>query len=587
MAPGCAAPRSRPEPTSNPLARIREIPDLRWRIEHSEGGTEGKGRDGMGAMAPEKTAYPTVADVIRERAATTPDRPAYLADGLRVSWAQYDARSQRLARLLVGLGLETGERIAVVLPDGPGVHIAYLGAEKAGAVTVAIGARAGFRELEHALRITGASGLISRGEHQGRSMSEFVRELREGGLGIRHHLTVEGELGEADPILVNGSPAASALAGDQSGAPLRDRRISPDDLFLLNFTSGTTGMPKCVKHDQKRWLSFHEFAVAAGELSASDVFMSVVPAPFGFGIWSAHVTPAVLGVPTVLMPRFSADEAVPLVEKHRVTVLAAVSTQFIMMLDAPAMHRCDLDSLRVMFTGGEMIPHERAAEFEDRTGARVLQFYGSNETGAVSRTTTRDPREKRLRTAGRVIPEMNVRLFDERGNDVTASGRGRPGCKGPTLSGGYYGDEAANAKLLREDGWMMLGDVVEIDEEGYLRVVGRTDDFIIRGGKNISGPGVEQEVSTHPAVALAAAVAMPDETFGERVCVYAELRPGASLELEGLLAHLARRNVSKETWPERLIVVGELPLGTGGKVAKKQLREDIARRIEAERQRRS
>ena len=151
------------------------------------------------------------------------------------------------------------------------------------------------------------------------------------------------------------------------------------------------------------------------------------------------------------------------------------------------------------------------------------------------------------------------------------------------MSGGYYGDEAANAKLIREDGWMMLGDVVEIDEAGYLRVIGRTDDFIIRGGKNISGPGVEQEVSTHPAVALAAAVAMPDETFGERVCVYAELRPGRSLDLAGLVSHLASRGVSKEMWPERLVVVPELPRGSGGKVAKKQLREEIARQVAAER----
>jgi acyl-CoA synthetase len=526
----------------------------------------------------------TVADRIGERAAETPDRPAYLTKDARVSWAQYDASSQRLARLLVSLGLEPGERLAVILPGGPGVHIAYLGAEKAGVVVVAIGPRVGFRELEHALRLTGASGLISRGEHQGRSMSEFVHELRERRLAIRHHLTVEGELGEGEPILVNGSPAGIGPASAELGARLRGRRLAPDDLFLLNFTSGTTGMPKCVRHDQKRWMSFHEFAVAAGDLSRSEVFMTVVPAPFGFGIWSGHVTPTMLGVPTVLMPSFSADQAVALIEKHRVTVLAAVSTQFIMMLNSPAMERHDFTSLRVMFTGGEAIPYERAVEFEDRTGARVLQFYGSNETGAVSRTTTRDSREKRLRTSGRVIPEMNVRLFDERGNDVTASGRGQPGCKGPTLSGGYYGDDAANAKLFRDDGWMMLGDVVQIDEEGYLRVIGRTDDFIIRGGKNISGPGVEQEVSTHPAVALAAAVAMADETYGERVCVYAELRPGASLDLEALVFHLASRNVSKETWPERLVVVRELPRGPGGKVAKKQLREDIARRVAAERQ---
>ena len=177
---------------------------------------------------------------------------------------------------------------------------------------------------------------------------------------------------------------------------------------------------------------------------------------------------------------------------------------------------------------------------------------------------------------------MNLRLFDDNGQDITASRRGQPGCKGPTLSGGYWGDEDANAKLIRSDGWMMLGDLVEIDDEGYLRVIGRTDDFIIRGGKNISGPGVEQQVATHPAVALAAAVPMPDETFGERVCVYVELHSDASLDLETLTAHLASRNVSKEPLPERLVVLPQLPRNPGGKVAKKELRDDILQRIAEE-----
>lgn len=523
----------------------------------------------------------TLAEVVGQRAVDEPDRAAYLAHDARVSWAQYHRLSQRLARLLLSLGLERGERVAIVLPDGPGVHVAYLGVEKAGLVTVGIGIRAGFREVEHALQLTDASAIISLAEHQGRSMPDFVRHLRDDGLAIQHHLVVDGSLGGDDPVFVNGSPIDGSSLSDDLDARLRDRGLSPDDLYLLNFTSGTTGMPKCVRHDQKRWMSFHEFAVAAGELNESDVFMSVVPTPFGFGLWSSHFTPTMLGVPTVLMPRFSADEAISLLERHRVTVLAAVTTQFIMMVNSPALERHDLGSLRLMFTGGEAVPYERAAVFEDRTGAPVLQFYGSNETGAVSRTTLRDPREKRLRTAGRVIPEMNVRLFDESGNDVTASGRGRAGCKGPTLSGGYYGDEAANVELIRKDGWMTLGDIVHVDDEGYLRVIGRAKDFIIRGGKNISGPGVEQEVSTHPAVAIAAAVPMPDEIYGERVCVYVELRPGRSLDLEGLVSHLASRGVSKETWPERLVVVPELPRGSSGKVAKQRLREDIARRVSA------
>ncbi|MFQ5699396.1 MAG: class I adenylate-forming enzyme family protein, partial [Myxococcota bacterium] len=435
--------------------------------------------------------------------------------------------------------------------------------------------------LEHLLRTTGASVLVTRARHGGRDMREVVARLRTAGVGLGRHWVIEGELAERDSIEVEVEVEVEGTAPDPSRDP-DERRLGPDEVFFVNSTSGTTGLPKCVIHDQRRWMSFHELAVGAGELTPDDVFMSLLPAPFGFGLWTAHFTPTLLGAPVVRMARFAADEALALIERCRVSVLAAVSTQFILMLESQAMDERDLSSLRVLFTGGEAVPYERAAAFEERTGAAVLQFYGSNETGAVSGTTLADSRERRLRTAGRVIPEMNVRLFDGQGRDVTHTGRGQPGCKGPTLSRGYWGDEAANRELVRPDGWMLLGDIVEIDAQGYLQVVGRTDDFIIRGGKNISALAVEEQVATHPAVALAAAVAMPDAIFGERVCVYVELRPGGALDLLALVRHLETRDVSKEYLPERLVVVDELPRGSGGKVAKGRLREDIRQRLALE-----
>jgi acyl-CoA synthetase len=521
----------------------------------------------------------TLAQHIAELARTRPAEPAYWGAARQLDWATYDSASNRLAGMLVGeLGLPRGERVGVMLPDGPGVHIALVACEKAGLVAVGIGPRAGRREIEHLLGLTGARALISREVHDGMAMAEIVGTA---GAPLERHLAVAGELFPDETIRLDGQ----ALTGetDPTGIP----PMASDELFLLNSTSGTTGMPKCVTHDQARWQAFHALACDAGRLSEGDVFMSVVPAPFGFGIWTSHVTPTLLGSPCVVMPRFDARAALELIDQHRVSVLAAVSTQFIMMLEAFEEKNHSLDSLRVLFTGGEAVPYERAAAFEEKTGAAVLQFYGSNETGAVSGTNLEDSREKRLRTAGRPIPAMNVRLFDEAGRDVTETGQGRPGCKGPTLSAGYYGSgdsvAEANAELIREDGWMMLGDQAEIDPEGYLVVGGRLDDFIIRGGKNISGPAVEEQVAEHPAVALAAAVAMPDKVFGERVCVYVELTDGAAgLELEELVAELRTRNVSKETLPERLVVVDALPRGSGGKVAKQALRDDIRRRLAEE-----
>lgn len=163
---------------------------------------------------------------------------------------------------------------------------------------------------------------------------------------------------------------------------------------------------------------------------------------------------------------------------------------------------------------------------------------------------------------------------------MTETGRGQPACRGPATSLGYLGG-TDHDKLFTRDGWMRMGDICEIDADGYLRVTGRTSDFIVRGGKNISASQVEDAAMTHPAIALAAAIAMPDPVFGEKVCLYAELADSANLDLSGLVEHLLALGISKELLPERLIIVDELPRSSGGKIAKGRLREDIGARTEA------
>jgi len=511
-------------------------------------------------------------------ARTRPEASAFLGDAGSLSWRAYAQRAARFAAHLAALGLTPGERVAVMLPDGPGVHVAFVGCEKAGLVVMGIGPRAGREEIRHLVAKSGAAALVSRGSQRDLDFRALFAELRASGLPLREHVVVEAQLDERDACY---SADADALAAANDPADLATRSLGPEDLFLLNSTSGTTGLPKCVTHHQARWFHFHELAVESGELTPRDVFMSVLPAPFGFGLWTAHFTPAALGAPCVVLERFTPEAALAAIERHRVTILAAVSTQFIMMLNSPALERSDLSSLRVLYTGGEAVPTERALEWEQRTGSLVLQFYGSNETGALSRTTTRDPQEKRLTTAGRPIESMRVRLCDEAGNDVTSGGQGIPACRGPLACRGYYDDVAANARLYTRDGWMLTGDVARLDADGYLAIIGRTADFIIRGGKNISGPAVEEAVASHPAVALVAAVAWPDPVYGERVCAYVELRPGASLALAELTQHLDARGTTREWWPERLVVVDALPRASGGKVAKGELRADARRRAAA------
>ncbi|BBY20682.1 class I adenylate-forming enzyme family protein [Mycobacterium stomatepiae] len=505
----------------------------------------------------------TLSDAVRRNAQQSPERSAYCDEpGAALTWREFDAVATSLAGQLAGLGIVRGDRVAVWHGDSAAIHALFVAIERCGAVVVGIGARAGTREVGALLRNAQPAILISdskRGEAAAKAAAESSVSL----------LILGQQAGR--PRLNSDVPGRAVAARSQLG---------PDDVFLINSTSGTTGLPKCVVHTQNRWHYFHQKAVANGVLTSHDVFLPVIPMPFGFGIWTSHTTPIYLGANSVILQRFTAHAACEAIARHNVTVLCCVSSQLTMLMADRASRDYDLSSLRVVFTGGEAIPYRPAAEFEELTGAKILQFYGSNETGLLSATTVDDPLERRLRTGGRIVPEMAVRLFDG-DRDVTATGRGQPACRGPATSLGYLGG-TDHDKLFTRDGWMLMGDICELDADGCLTITGRTSDFILRAGKNISASQAEDAVMTHPAIALAAAVAMPDPVFGERVCLYAELADSAAVDLPALVDHLLALGVSKELLPERLIVVDEIPRSSGGKVAKSELRQDIRARMEAD-----
>jgi acyl-CoA synthetase len=508
----------------------------------------------------------TLSRAVTRNAERFPERAAYIDHhGSSLTWRQFDHAASALAQQLVGAGIAPSDRVAVWHGDSGAIHALFVAIERCGAVVVGIGARAGTREVAAILSSSRPKMLVSdapRGDDAVRATSGVaelsipVVVLTAGGGGLRLDL-------EAPPAALG------------AGVPLRS-----DDVFLINSTSGTTGFPKCVVHTQNRWYYFHQKAVANGDLTSDEVVLPVIPTPFGFGIWTSHTTPIFLGATAVVLDRFSAQATCEAIAEHRVTVLCCVSTQLTMLIADSASRDYDLSSLRVVFTGGEALPYRPAVEFEKITGAKILQFYGSNETGVLSATTVRDSQSRRLRTGGRTVSEMSVRLFDG-DRDVTDVGRGQPACRGPATSLGYLGGTDHDT-LFTRDGWMRMGDICEIDADGYLSVTGRTSDFILRGGKNISAAQVEDAVSTHPAIAVAAAVAMPDPVFGEKVCLYAELVDSATIDLPALAEYLLAAGVSKELLPERLIVVDELPRSSGGKIAKSRLREDIRNRMEAD-----
>ena len=502
----------------------------------------------------------TLSECVRRNAVSSSKKPAYVNFSLDspnrvLTWGEFDHAATNLAGQLMDRGVTPGDAVAVWHKDDSAIHVLLVAVERCGAVAVGLGARAGVREVAQLLRTTRPALVVSdaeRHEAAARAAADTRADLRAVTLG-------------GDELFVDTTFRPDSATGSSP--------VGPDDIFLINSTSGTTGLPKCVVHTQNRWHYFHQKAVANGELTPEDVFLPVLPTPFGFGVWTSHTTPIYLGATAVRIERFDPVSTCAAIAHHRATVLCCVSTQLMMIVADRASRDYDLTSLRVVFTGGEPLPYTQAARFEELTGVTILQFYGSNETGILSATTVADSVDRRLRTAGRIVPEMQVRLFDG-DRDVTESGRGQPACRGPATSLGYLGG-TDHDKLFTKDGWMRMGDVCELDADGYLTLTGRTSDFILRGGKNISAVQVEEVVATHPAVAVAAAVAMPDPVFGERVCVFVELTDANTLDLPTLVDHLLQQGVSKELLPERLEVLDELPRSSGGKIAKGQLRDSI------------
>ncbi|MGW5518407.1 class I adenylate-forming enzyme family protein [Nocardia africana] len=523
------------------------------------------------ATDPESYADHAISDIVRIWAERIPHRAAFVTAGGSTSWSEYDRSADAIRDTVRATPGGPHSPVALLLPDTAAVHAALCGCYRAGRIAAAVGVRSGVREIAHVMRRTAASTLVTVPEIRGRTWQALVRELDAEGVMPGDVVVVE----QSGTVAHHRLGAAPDDETSSAGAS-----FTPSQVTILNSTSGTTGTPKIVAHTERRWTAFAREAMLGARIGSRDVLYSVVPAPYGFGLWSAHFLPALLGIPVVVGERFDTEETAMLIERERVTVLCCVSTQFKMLLRSGALERRDLSSLRVLYTGGEPVPYRDARAFEERTGAEVLQFYGSNESGAVSRTTLDDDTETRLRTCGRTLSAMNVRVLDDAGIDVVGTvRRGRPAVRGPLVSAGYWDDPAADAELHTPDGWTLLGDIVEIDGHDRVRVVGRTSDFVIRGGKNVSIIDIEELVREHESVTDVAVVGVPDDVYGERVCAVVVLADGATLDTAGLSSRLESRGVTKEYTPEYVVVVDRLQLGPGGKTDRVAARDTALRML--------
>jgi len=530
------------------IARDRESLRQRWKAAGFHAG-----RSLSRALAEGVRRHPDVESVFyaQQQPRRTTNRELY-AEGLRVASA------------LSGQGLGRGDVVAVQLPTWLETAALFQGIAHVGATALPIVSIYGPSEVEFILRQSGARAFFV--PARWRNTDYLARCERFAALPRLEHIVVlgrdaPGRFTAWDDLLRAAAPGFEPLDADA------------DDVCLLMYTSGTSSAPKGVQHTHDTLL----WEWGRPTYANRGLYLANLPAGHYTG-YGFLMRPAILGAPMIFLDHWDAPFAAEVIERHRVKHGGGTPIFLFTLLRAAEEHGRDLSSLEAFSLAGQgMTPAMVAlADAKGFPGARV---YGSTEHPTV---TAFDPTlsfERRAGSDGRIDEGNQVRIVDDEGRDLPPGREGEIATRGPELFVGYLDSELDRESFL-PGGWFKTGDVGRLDRDGFLFVTDRKKDIIIRGGENISSVEVEEVLSRHPAVAAAAAVAMPDATYGEKVCSFVELAPGASLSLAEVAEHFAHAGVARQKTPERLEIVDQLPRNASGKVKKfelrRQLREETA-----------
>jgi acyl-coenzyme A synthetase/AMP-(fatty) acid ligase len=350
---------------------------------------------------------------------------------------------------------------------------------------------------------------------------------------------------------------------------------------VIVYTSGTTARPKGCVHTFNTYLCGAKALGKAFAYTDSDVQFGPSPVTHTTGLVTSILLPLLHGAATHVMPNWEPRRGLAEIAEYRCSVSVTATTFIQMLLDSYDPDRDDTSSLRVWVSAGAPIPGsvvERGLTL--LPGAKILSLYGRSENLATTTCTVEDPPERAITSDGAALPFGSVRIVDEAGAEVPFGVEGDIAYRGPTHMLGYLGQPDATAELFTPDGYSRSGDLGTMDGDGYVRVTGRTKDIVIRGGMNISVREIEDMLLAHPQVRAVAAVAMPDERMGERVCCYlVPADPAHPPTLAELKSYLRERGVAVQKTPERLELIDELPTTPTGKVQKHLLRQDIASKV--------
>jgi acyl-CoA synthetase (AMP-forming)/AMP-acid ligase II len=514
-------------------------------------------------------------DALEQRARETPDKLAIVDGRVRLRFGEYYRRAERLAAHFVGLGLGADDVVAIQLPNWSEFAVAVNAAMLAGVPFCQFHSDFRSREVEFILSFTEASALIVPSHFRRFDYLAMLADLRPRLPQLRNIMVV----GEEVP------PGYFDVRGflDAAGEPeinpkqLRRRRPSANDLSRTAFTSGTTGDPKAVLHLHNTTNCAARFVNEGLRIDEDSVLLAFLPVGLNWGL--LNVLQAVFaGCTIVLQEVFDAERALALIERERVTHFCCAPAHLVSLLSVSDLGRYDLSSLQVMTTGGASCPIEVIREVRACLPGHLLELYGMLECGFQSHTTLADDPEEVCGLVGRPPRQMGIRVVDDDGRDCPSGTAGEILTCGPSVTVGYYNNPDANARSFSPDGWFATGDIGILDAKGYLKIVDRKKELIIRGGANIYPREIEEVLYQHPKVLEAAAVGVPDPRLGERVCACIVPRPGESLTFEEMIAFL-RGKIATYKLPEFFRLLDALPRTPTGKVQKGPLRDIVLERM--------
>jgi long-chain acyl-CoA synthetase len=487
------------------------------------------------------------------------DYPALLFEGRWYGSGELFRRSCRIAAGLTGLGVAAGDRVAVTMANCPEVQVVYQAVWRAGAVVTPATFLLSPEELRHVISDSEACAIVT--------TSEFAGKVCEAARGLDH---VRYVISTGHPS--EGTVPLSELEASEPGPIVRR---DDDDLAALLYTGGTTGQSKGVMLSHSSLCYSGRSAYQSAHVPGLIRSLLTLPLSHAFGllvtITGMHYEEQATAV---LLRWFNATTFLELVQEHRIQNVAVVPSMLQLLLGQP-LEDYDLSSLRYVNSGGAPLPPEVEQEFTRRVpSVTVRQGYGLTETAAL--ISSNPVGRERSGSVGRPVPGTEVRIVDEDGRPLPAGQAGEVLCRSPGVMKGYWRSREATAQALR-DGWLHTGDIGYLDEDGYLHIVDRKKDLIIRGGFNVYPRDVEDELVEHPAVRMAAVVGRPDVVHGEEIVAFVALAPDAELAPEELIAW-ARERIGAYKYPREVHFVQAVPLTTVGKIDRKVLR---ARLLEA------